>query len=111
MCAKTREKTAVKFYLAFVPLLTLSSLTGCIAPSTSIPSTNPSTTPSTTPTPKQLIAELQSRGYVCASRIPLGSKRSRIICKSPNQIAGENKEIGANNNQIERDLADIQRDR
>jgi hypothetical protein len=107
MCAKTREKTAVKFYLAFVPLLTLSSLTGCIAPSTSIPSTNPSTTP----TPKQLIAELQSRGYVCASRIPLGSKRSRIICKSPNQIAGENKEIGANNNQIERDLADIQRDR
>lgn len=80
-----------------LPLLALIFLTGCLSP-----------VPTEKATPKQVIAELQSRGYVCVSRIPLGSKRSRTICKSPDQIEGENKRIGSNNNQIERDLADIQ---
>ena len=59
-------------------LLGLSTLTGCLSSSQA---------------PKQLISELETRGYVCEKRAPLGSRRQRLICKSPEQIKEEMRSI------------------
>ena len=43
--------------------------------------------------PKQLIAELESRGYVCEKKAPLGSRRQQLICKSPEQIEADARSV------------------
>ena len=63
--------------ILFAPILLITSLF-LLASCTSTPQA-----------PKQLISELEARGYVCDKKAPLGSRRQRLICKSPEQIAAD----------------------